>query len=95
MKFSTVVASAVALAMGASATRSAPTPEKPIVVGTVNGDKKCSPKSQLKEWAITDGRDRCVMFDQELGVEDYSIKSLRIDAINDPNCRSECLVLDL
>ncbi|KAF4964736.1 hypothetical protein FSARC_7335 [Fusarium sarcochroum] len=92
MKLSTVVASAVALAVGASASASTVAPEKPIVVGTVNSDKHCSSKSQLKKWTITNGRDRCVMFDQELGVEDYSIKSLRIDAINDPNCRTIMVV---
>ncbi|KAF4426630.1 hypothetical protein F53441_14106 [Fusarium austroafricanum] len=88
MKLSTIVASTV-LAMSASAKSPLPPakPAKPVLVGAVYSDYKCGSSSQVSKWTITDsGVDRCVMFDQELGIDDYTVKSLKVNEINNPNC---------
>ncbi|KAM0417342.1 hypothetical protein ACHAPT_012658 [Fusarium lateritium] len=69
--------------MGVSA---APKQPQPLLTGSVNSDREC--KTQITKWNIeADNYNRCVMFDQELeGVEDYAVKSLRVDALNNPKC---------
>ncbi|RSL68664.1 hypothetical protein CEP54_002696 [Fusarium duplospermum] len=61
-------------------------PPRPLLEGTVNSDRDC--KKSITKWTIDENaHDRCVIFDEELeGVEDYAVKSLRVDALNNDKC---------
>ncbi|RSL45056.1 hypothetical protein CEP53_010938 [Fusarium sp. AF-6] len=84
MKFTTIFAAA-ALTLTVSAKSPLP-PSRPLLEGTVNSDRDC--KKAITKWTIDENaHDRCVIFDQELeGVEDYAVKSLRVDALNNDKC---------
>ncbi|KAI8725643.1 hypothetical protein NCS52_00135900 [Fusarium sp. LHS14.1] len=84
MKFTTILAAA-ALTLTVSAKSPLP-PPRPLLEGTVNSDRDC--KKSITKWTIDENVvDRCVVFDEELeGVEDYAVKSLRVDALNNDKC---------
>lgn len=84
MKFTTILAAA-ALTLTVSAKSPLP-PPRPLLEGTVNSDRDC--KKSITKWTIDENaHDRCVVFDEELeGVEDYAVKSLRVDALNNDKC---------
>lgn len=87
MKFTTILAAA-ALTLTVSAKSPLP-PPRPLLEGTVNSDRDC--KKSITKWTIDENaHDRCVVFDEELeGVEDYAVKSLRVDALNNDKCGRE------
>lgn len=91
MKFTTILAAA-ALTMTVSAKSPLP-PSRPLLQGTVNSDRDC--REKLAEWTLDENvHDRCIVFDEEIeGVEDYAVKSLRIDALNNPNCGGKMAAL--